>query len=100
MTDTDTSAKAVGAERRNIKLSIEKGMIPYVAGRNWCRLLNALFKRAEKAEAERDHYKDRAEGLEVAERALSGVAANSTDKKARFIATEALALIEKEQTDE
>ena len=45
----------------------------------------------ERLTAERDRYKARAER---AEGALSGVAANSTDKKARFIATEALAQID------
>ena len=45
----------------------------------------------ERLTAERDTYKSRAK---QAEGALSGVAANSTDKKARFIATEALAQID------
>jgi len=44
--------------------------------------------------AERDRYKARAYRSEGA---LSGVAANSTDKKARFIATEALAQIDAQE---
>ena len=76
MTDTDTSAEAIAD-----KFDPSSG--EYLV----------RFDRYRALSAERDVYKARAE---QAKRALSGVAANSTDKKARFIATEALAQIDAE----
>jgi len=76
MTDTDTSTEAVEAMAQALLDKWGNLVVPSTL----CALA-----------AERNRYKTRAE---QAEGALSGVAANSTDKKARFIATEALAQID------
>jgi len=84
MTDTDKNAKrwtVKGWDDDHIEFEDDGGK--WVAWNDYCALA-----------AERNEWKARAER---AEGALSGVAANSTDKKARFIATEALAQIDAQE---
>jgi len=90
MTDTDTSTEAVENLCHDCATAIIALADTFPTGKS---ILADCIKVQSALLTERDRYKDRAE---AAEGALSGVAANSTDKKARFIATEALAQIDAE----
>jgi len=126
MTDTDTSAEAVDRLVELLANSTEQQTTqpPEMVGLSLddeytiIETLRALLADRDAYKARVDAYEEMAAEInkpgvlhnrlrerrlkiraERAERALSGVAANSTDKKARFIATEALAQIDAEPVD-